>query len=437
MATAPGKKQDNDEYKYALSKSNAHFYKPSGSSLLERTQKYFDWQNARRNSGLWSLSRSIDGVPQPNSRIKTEQGDVFEGINFASQDYLSLTSHPQIFEAAVEALKKYGPHSAGSPMLVGNTTPSLALEKALSEILQMEHIILFPTGWGAGFGVISSLVRQDDYVLLDNLSHACLQQGAYSATKNVFCYKHLDIKEVTQQLQVIRASDTRNGILVVTESLFSMDSDSPDIQSLQEVCRQYSATLLIDIAHDFGAMGSGGTGFLGIQKMLGKVDLVMGSFSKTFASNGGFVASHSPSVKQFIKTFGGTHVFSNAISPMQAAVVLEALKIVRSSEGEQLRLKLAICVKNLRDNFQEKNIFCMGNYSPIVPVLVGSEKVARVASALLLEKKVFANLIEFPAVAVNKARFRLQVMACHTATDTQKAAIAVSEVISEAKSIEI
>src|SRR5262249_25642590 len=156
------------------------------------------------------------------------------------------------------ALQEFGPHSASSPMLQGNTTLSLLLENALADLLRMEQVVLFSTGWGAGFGTITALIRPADHVILDHLAHACLQQGAQAATQNVRRHPHLDIEAVRRHLQEIRAGDTRNGILVVTEGLFSMDSDSPDLQTLQDLCHEYEATLLVDVAHDLGAIGPGG-----------------------------------------------------------------------------------------------------------------------------------------------------------------------------------
>src|SRR5262249_46158784 len=148
----------------------------------------------------------------------------------------------------------------------------------------------------------------------------------------------------------------------------SMDSDTPDIAALQGACREYEATLLVDVAHDLGAMGPGGGGALGAQGLLGKVDLVMGSFSKTFASNGGFLAAHSPAVKQFAKYFANPHMFSNALSPVQAAVVSAAILIVRSPEGDVLRQRLFAAVQALRDGFARHGIDCYGTPSAIVPV---------------------------------------------------------------------
>jgi glycine C-acetyltransferase/8-amino-7-oxononanoate synthase len=195
------------------------------------------------------------------------------------------------------------------------------LEEELAETLGTEYVLLFPTGWAAGFGVVTALVRPYDYIVMDELAHACLQQGASAATQNIVRIRHLSTDAAREAICKIRSNDTRNGILVITEGLFSMDADSPDIVSLQTTCREYNATLLVDVAHDFGAMGPGGTGQVGSSGMLGKVDVVMGSFSKTFASNGGFVAVRSRAAKQFIQIYAGPWMFSNALSPIQAAVI--------------------------------------------------------------------------------------------------------------------
>src|SRR5262249_2764926 len=151
-------------------------------------------------------------------------------------------------------------------------------------------------------------------------------------TRNVHRARHLSTEVFVRHLRRIRATDTRNAILVVTEGIFSMDGDSPDLQALQEACREYDATLLVDVAHDLGAVGPDGTGVLGLQGLVGKVDLVVGSFSKVFASNGGFVATSSPAIREYLRPYAPSHTFSNAISPPQCAAVLTALNIVRSVE---------------------------------------------------------------------------------------------------------
>ncbi len=212
-----------------------------------------------------------------------------------------------------------------------------------------------------------------------------------------------------------------------------MDADVPDIAATQAACREYGATLVVDVAHDLGALGPGGTGSLGAQGCLGGVDLVMGSFSKTFGSNGGFVASREAAVKQFLKVYSPSNTFSNALSPAQAAVVRAALGVVRSAEGQALRDRLMRNIGVLRAELLSRGLQALGEASPIVPVLVGTEALGREAARHLPTHGVLANLVEFPAVAEGRARFRLQVMAGHEPGQALRAAQGVSDALRQAR----
>ena len=305
-------------------------------------------------------------------------------------------------------------HSAGSPALVGNTNHSVLLERKIADFLKMEEAILFPTGWAAGFGVIKGLVRTSDHIVMDALSHTCLQEGAQASTKNVYLFRHNDLEHCRRWLTQIRAKDTENGIMVVTEGLFSMDSDTPDIVAMQALCNEFGATLMVDVAHDLGNLGEDGTGFIGMQDMLGKVDLVMGSFSKTFGSNGGFVACNNRAIKEYLRFYSPPCTFSNAMSPSQAATVLKAFEIVESQEGRTLRRKMMDNVLDLRAQLVKAGFEVYGDPSAIVCVKMGNEGLARLVSRRLPELGLIANLVEFPAVPKGQARFRMQVMANHT-----------------------
>src|SRR5579871_415218 len=159
----------------ALNKSAAHFARLSGPNLLTRTESFLRWHDIRRDAEVWPYSRGITGMASARAGVRAEDGRTAEGINFASTDYLALTSHPAIHEAAIAAIREYGTHSPSSPMLQGNTDLSLQLEAEIGELLGMEHVVLFSTGWAAGFGSISGLVRANDHIVMDNLAHACLQ----------------------------------------------------------------------------------------------------------------------------------------------------------------------------------------------------------------------------------------------------------------------
>ncbi len=398
----------------ALTGSVRDFRDLHGADLMNRVESFFRWQDLRRRRRLWPYAKSIETAPLPVCTARDELGKRYVGINFASQDYLGLSSDPEIKEAAKAVIDEYGVHSAGSSALAGNTKYSLALEREISQFLQLEHTVLYPTGWAAGYGVIKGLIGPNDHIVMDGLSHACLQEGAYSATGNVHLHGHLNLRSARRHLQRIRDRDTQNAILLVTESLFSMDSDTPDLAALQELGREFKATLLVDVAHDLGCMGDDGRGFIGLQGMLGKIDIVMGSFSKTFASNGGFVACNSSAVGQYLRYYGCSATFSNALSPAQAATVTKAFHIVQSEKGRLLRQRLMERVLYLRSKFQAANLELIGGPSALVPVVVGDEAFARMVSRQLPYVGVVANLVEFPAVAKGNARFRFQVMPGHS-----------------------
>lgn len=402
---------------HGLSGSMKDFRHLPGSNLLDRVSAFYEWQEARRAIGVWPLGRSTEQGAFSRCTARTDDGELFAGVNFASQDYLSLNSHPEILETAIQAMRDYGVHSAGSPALVGNTSLSIALEAKIGEFLGYDHVALFPTGWAAGFGVIKGLVRQSDHVVMDALSHACLQEGAQAATRNIHLFRHNLVDHARSKLEAIRARDTENGILIVTESLFSMDSDTPDIRALQELAREFDATLLVDVAHDLGNLGPTGRGFIEIQGMLGEVDVVMGSFSKTFASNGGFVAAKGRAIKEYMRYYSSPNTFSNALSPASAAIVGTAFDIVSSPEGAELRGRLMHNIQMLRKMLTGCGMETYGDPSAIVCVKMGTEALARLVARRLPALGMLANLVEFPAVPKGQARFRLQVMANHSMHD--------------------
>ena len=392
-----------------------------GRDLLDRIGGFFGWQDLRRRHGVWPFSRSTEEAPAAECAVRDDGGNKSRGVNFASQDYLSLSSHPGIREVAKQAIDQYGVHSAGSPALVGNTAHSVLLERKIADFLRMPEAILFPTGWAAGYGVIKGLVRSSDHVVMDHLAHACLQEGAMAATQNISLFRHLRVEECREKLRAIRARDAVNGIMVVTESLFSMDSDTPDLAAMQDVCREYNAILMVDVAHDLGCLGADGRGHIGAQNMLGKIDLVMGSFSKTFASNGGFVACGNRAIKEYLRFYSPSCTFSNALSPVQAAIVSKAFEIVDSDEGRILRDALMRNVLTLRRRLTDAGLQVYGDPSAIVCVKMGNEGLARLVGRRLPELGLIANLVEFPAVPKGQARFRMQVMARHSDQNTADA----------------
>jgi 7-keto-8-aminopelargonate synthetase-like enzyme len=406
-----------------------------GPDLAAKAQAFHAWAQTRVTQGLFPYAKRLAGRPGATAELTLLDGRRHAGLNFSSQEYLSLARHPQVCAAAQAAMERYGVHSAGSTALAGNVEEAVALEAELGELLRTPEVLLFPTGWAAGFGAIKGLVRETDHIVIDQLAHNCLHEGARAATPNVHLHRHLDADHVERLLARLRRRDPHNGILVVTEGCFSMDADSPDLRRLQALARAHGALLMVDVAHDLGCLGPGGTGQIGLQGMLGEVDLVMGSFSKTFASNGGFVSSHDPAIKAYLRFYAAPNTFSNALSPVQVAIVRACLGLVRSGEGQRRRDQLMQAILALRAALTEQGVSVLGQPSPIVPVMLGPDALARVACREMGQAGLLANLVEYPAVSLNSARLRMQVMADHTPALCQTAARIVADSLARARDL--
>ncbi|CAK0764246.1 7-keto-8-aminopelargonate synthetase or related enzyme [Azospirillaceae bacterium] len=413
----------------------ADFQNVSGKDIVARVEPYRSWVSALRDEKLWPFLRVHHGAIDRRCHIVDENGRETSGLSYGSQDYLGLSHHPAVIEAAIAALHQYGAHSSGSGPMGGGFKIAEDLAAELGAFLKCSHVLLFPTGWAAGYGVIRALLRPNDYIVIDTLAHNCLQHGAAAATKNIIPFAHNNVEDLRKRLQRLRRRDADNAVLVVTEGLFSMDSDTPDLRSIVSACREYGAFLMVDVAHDLGVLGEGGGGALSEQGLLGQVDIVMGSFSKTFASIGGFLATNHPGLFEYVRAFSGSYTFSNFLIPAQVAAVRAALNIVVSREGDRLREKARVNYNYLRDRFIDRDLSIIGRPSPIVLTMVGQEMIGRTALSLLFTRGVVMNLVEYPGVRKGEARFRLQVTPNHTENDAVCVAAAVAEAISDATQI--
>jgi glycine C-acetyltransferase len=402
-----------------LGGSALDFLHAEGEDLLHRFDAPHAWCEERLAGGYDPYQKTLDGPVGTRIAARLRDGTRLIGVNFASQDYLSLASCPEIRAAAMSAIERYGVHSAGSAALMGLTKPSNLLEQELAAFTGFADCTVFPIAWGAGYGTITALVRPQDHVVIDVLAHACLQEGARAATPNVHKVAHLKTEGFARRLRKIRRSSPNAGILVVTETLFSMDSDSPDLRALQELCHEHQATLLVDCAHDLGALGATGRGVLEEQGMVGRVDLLMGSFSKSFASTGGFVCCNAKSLKWGLRYMCGPSTFTNAMSPIQAEVVRASLRIVQSKDGARRRQRLMDNVAFLRGSLQDLSYEVLGRPSAVVPVVVGDVARGRLLSKYALRRGAIVNLVEYPAVSAKSSRLRLQVMADHSLADIE------------------
>jgi 7-keto-8-aminopelargonate synthetase-like enzyme len=391
----------------------SEFLRPPGNDLLVRTAPYLDWQERRCQAGLCPYPNSA--AHSPGCTVRFHNGGVQGGgLDFASRDPLALTAHRDVQHAAVRAVEQAGPTALA--------TASRELEAEIAEWLGERHVVLFESGLDARFFVIGSLVHRYDYVVIDACADPSFEKAATEATPNTVLHGHLDLEELHAQLCEIRSRDTTHGILVITESLFRLDSDAPDLAALQCLCREHGAKLLVDLSHDAGLMGPGGTGNLGTQHMLGKVDLVMGSFATSLASNVGFLATDSKQAAEYVKFRSGAHVLPRTPSSIHCAVAQGALRVARSEAGEAARQEIRERSGALRAQLADRGIRCLGETSPFVLVHLGWEGGARLVSALIHERGLHADLMEHPLVPPGSARLCLQVAAGGSAERIPEAA---------------
>jgi len=396
----------SEEMRPLIQKNMGRFYFGAGD-LSDRNQELYDWVKARTEAGIWPYGLICHQPPWQETRVRHPSGADVEGVNFTAVDYLGLAQHPALREAASEALEAFGFHTPSSGPLMGNNPLSVRLEQRLSNLLGTPFVFLCPTGWAAAFTALAGVVRDGDHVVMDELSHQCLQQAAYGSTRNVQLFRHLDNTHLEERVRAIREEDAEGAILIVTEGLFSMDGDAPDFPGLIAIAKKYNASTLVDVAHDLGSLGPRGSGSLGAQGVLDQIDIIAGSFSKSLGTNGGFVANRWGNIQWAQLCFGGPYTYSTAMSPIQSAVADKALEIVMSAEGDQLRADLLANAHHARDGAAARGLSVFGAPGPIVSVLIGREPQSRLAGKYAFQHGLVVTSLEFPVVKRGSARYRL------------------------------
>lgn len=417
-----------------LTKGQMRYFNPRSEYILDRYQGLEGWYRRRLQAGVMSHFLKVVGDPDVEATVRDLAGREFTGINLSTVDYMGLSNHPKLKKAAIDTLTEKRLHSINTGPLLGNSPESGALQKEIAEHLGHEYGILFPTGWAASFSGVAGIARKDDYVLIDEYAHQSLKQGAYASCDNVMKFKHLSNSEVEAKLIDIRKSEPTTGVLVVTEGLYSMDGDAPDIKELLAICKTYKAALLVDICHDLGCTGKQGKGTLGDQGVLGDPDLiVVGAFSKTLSTNGGYLTTSNLGVVFSTCSFAGPYTYSTSLSPTQIAIAREGLKLVAGKEGDERREKLMSNIQVARERAKFHGIDVYGTPSPIVSLHVGSENIARLACAKAFRMGVVTTILEYPVVARGKARFRMSMSPEHEHETLVKAVDIIAESIAWAK----
>lgn len=344
-------------------------------------------------------------------------------INFASYDYLGLSQDPRVKEAAQKAIDKFGVSPGGSLTLCGKTEIHEELESTLAVTLGKEDALLFGSGFPANVGAITALLSFNDIVVADIYCHASIQDGiAASKAKSRF-FKHNDMVHLEKLLSEHRAEHA--GALLVTEGLFSMDGDVPDLGAFIDAARKYGAKTFIDEAHSFGVLGETGLGAAERCHVLPEIDVFMGTLSKGLGAGGGFVAS-SKDVVHWLRFFARAGMFSIGVSTALAAAGLKALQIAK--ETPELREKLQSNIRVFRKGLQALGFkLCSDEESPVVPVLVGNDEILGKMNKILLESGIFVTPVFYPAVPLDLSRFRFSLSAAHSTSDIELALAALEK----------
>jgi 8-amino-7-oxononanoate synthase len=328
-------------------------------------------------------------------------------IMCGSNNYLGLTTHPKVRQAAIDAIERYGTSCTGSRFLNGNMSLHENLEAELAQWVGKEDSLVFSTGMQVNLGTISALVGRGDYIILDKDDHASIVDGAFLSGGKIQRYQHNDMDHLKRVLESLPAN---KGKLLVVDGLFSMEGDIAPLPELVPLCKTYGVRLMVDDAHAMGVLG-GGRGTAAHFGMTDDVDLIMSTFSKSFASLGGFIAGDAD-VVDYIKHKARSLIFSASIPPSNAAAALAALEVMRE-EPERVARVIQIADK-MRMEYRRLGFDIGDSMTPVIPIIIGDDDLTFLTWKLLFENGVFVNPVISPAVSPGRQLLRTSYMATHT-----------------------
>ncbi|WP_460881120.1 serine palmitoyltransferase [Pontibacter rugosus] len=342
-------------------------------------------------------------------------------LMFGSNAYLGLTNHPKVKEAAIQAVEQYGTGCAGSRFLNGTLDIHLELERRLAEYVGKDAALVFSTGFQVNLGVISSLTGRNDYIVLDEYNHASIFDGSRLSFSKVIKYKHNDMQDLEQKLSKLPADALK---LIVVDGVFSMEGDIVKLPELVALAERYGGSIMVDDAHGLGVIGERGAGTASHFGLTDQVDLIMGTFSKSLASLGGFIASDFDTI-QYLKHHARSLIFSASMSPGSVASTLAALDVIQSEPEriEQLWANTNYAMKLLRAAGLELG----PTETPIIPIYVRDNYKTFLVTKVLQDNGIFVNPVVAPAVPADSTLLRLSIMATHTFSQIEEAVTKIAE----------
>jgi 8-amino-7-oxononanoate synthase len=362
----------------------------------------FDKAKSLISQGLYPYFRTIESAQDPEVIMNGRKM-----IMVGSNNYLGLTNHPKVKEAAIDAIRKYGTGCAGSRFLNGTLDIHVRLEEKLARFMRKEAALIFSTGFQVNLGVISALVGKDDVVIIDKMDHASIIDGCRLSFGGIRKFRHNDMSELERVMKEYEDTDK----LIVVDGVFSMEGDIANLPKIVALSKKYGARIMVDDAHGIGVLGKTGRGTAEHFGLEDEVDLVMGTYSKSLASIGGFI-SGSADVIHYIKHVARPLIFSASPPPASVASVSAAIDIIEN-EPER-RAQLWKNTAKMLNGFKSLGFQVGRSQTPVIPVMVGEDEKAFIMGMMLEEEGVFANVAVTPAVPNGMALIRTSYMATHT-----------------------
>lgn len=383
-------------------------------------QKALDFTEARtaRESGYYPYFRVIESESDSSVFV-----DGRELVMLGSNNYLGLTTHPHVRERAAEALAAYGTSCTGSRLLNGNLDIHEELEERLARFVGKERALVFSTGFGANIGTISAIAGRHDTVVIDKDDHASIYDGCKLSYGAMLRYRHNDMEDLEKKLQSVPDSA---GKLIVTDGVFSMGGDIANLPEIVRLAKKYGARTLVDDAHGLGVLGEGGRGTASHFGLTDEVDITMGTFSKSLASIGGFMAA-SGEVAEYVRHASRPFIFCASIPPASAATAAEALRIL--TEQPELPERLAALSAHMRTNLKKAGIAIRESTTPIIPIYTYEMENTLRAAKALYDAGVYVNPVLPPATHPSECLLRTSYMATHTEALLDEALDIIREVL--------
>jgi 8-amino-7-oxononanoate synthase len=370
--------------------------------LREKLSKYDAPQMAIK-AGIYPYFKQIESDQDTEVTINGKKV-----LMFGSNSYLGLTNHPKVKAAAIAAINKYGTGCAGSRFLNGTLDIHIKLEEKLAQLVNKDGALCYSTGFQVNLGVVSLLAGRHDYLLLDELDHASIIEGSRLSFSKVLKFAHNDMDALEAKLKLCHKERIK---LIVVDGIFSMEGDIINLPGVVELAQKYDAAVMVDDAHSLGVLGKNGSGTASHFGLTDKVDLIMGTFSKSFASLGGFIAADKE-VINFIKHNSRSLIFSASMTPASAATVLASIEIMEN-EPERIQHLWDITAYALK-GFKEAGFDTGKSETPIIPLFIRDDIKALYLTQMLLEDGIFVNPVVSPAVQKEDCLIRYSLMATHT-----------------------